>query len=107
MLLVIIVLAAIAIISEMTCPNFDENKIARCTEQKYTQYIDENGKIRLKKYDDKVYKARMKMLADLKKAQKIHGLISFIASTLLLTILVWCNKGILIELWMELLECFQ
>lgn len=107
MSLVIIVLVAIGIISEMSCPVFDEIEILRHKEKKYEQFVDEHENFRLKKYDDKAYKARMKRLADLKKTQKIHESVSFIASTLLLIILVWCCRSSLIELWMELSECFQ
>lgn len=107
MLLAIIVLVAIGIISEMSCPDFDETEFVIDKEKKHEPFIDEHGIFRLKKYDDKAYKARMKRLADLKKTQKIHESVSFIASTLLLIILVWCCRSSLIELWMELSECFQ
>lgn len=107
MSLVIIILFAIATISEMSCPDFDETEFVIDKEKKHEPFIDEHGNFRLKKYDDKAYKVRMKRIADLKKAQKIHESVSFIASSLLLIILVWCNKGSIIEFLMELAECFQ
>lgn len=106
MSLVIIILFAITIISEMSCPNFDETEFVIDKEKKHEPFRDEHENFRLKKYDDKAYKARMKRIADLKKAQKIHESVSFIASTLLLIILVWSNIGSITEFLMELAECF-
>lgn len=53
MSLVIIILFAITMISEMSCPNFDETEFVIHKEKKHEPFIDEHGIFRLKKYDDK------------------------------------------------------